>query len=278
MSFLLLTGELKGASEECTIILLKKNISVKFTLTHPLPPTLELKSQMLVLIGGRVLSRGGGWGLLAWILIFYFIYKLIIPKLRFGITVPFIRNTAPPPPPPRQFWVSQNRKGGGRGLTCGSYFPRIRNFWYNRQNFGPKTGEGVYHVVIEISDFGPKQGMFIRWGGWVVWKGRQFTVIFILYRAFYEVFWEIPDHLLIVSAVFFFFREKKYTCEKKKIKNVSMKIKDIPWKKKWTCKIILNCKLSMFFKGKTVKIEVHPMKQKVTYLWKSWWIFTREKL
>ena len=180
MSFLLLTGELKGASEECTIILLKKNISVKFTLTHPLPPTLELKSQMLVLIGGRVLSRGGGWGLLAWILIFYFIYKLIIPKLRFGITVPFIRNPAPPPLPIILSFAKQ-KGGGGRGLTCGSYFPRIRNFWYNRQNFGPKTGEGVYHVVIEISDFGPKQGMFIRWGGVGSMKGTT------IYCNFYTI-------------------------------------------------------------------------------------------
>ena len=47
-------------------------------------------------------------------------------------------------------------------------------FWCNRQNFGPKSGGGVYHVIIGISDFGPKQGgvfgmkgtVFKRKGAW----------------------------------------------------------------------------------------------------------------
>ena len=39
-----------------------------------------------------------------------------------------------------------------------SFFLRFMIFRYNRQNLGPKQRGDVYHVVIRISDFGPKQG------------------------------------------------------------------------------------------------------------------------
>ena len=38
--------------------------------------------------------------------------------------------------------------------------------WYNRRNFGSKTGgRGVYHVVIRISDFGLNQRDVYQGGG-----------------------------------------------------------------------------------------------------------------
>ena len=57
-----------------------------------------------------------------------------------------------------------------------SFFLRFVIFWCNRQNFGPKSGGGVYHVIIGISDFGPKQGGGgLSGGGGFGMKG---TVIF----------------------------------------------------------------------------------------------------
>ena len=46
-------------------------------------------------------------------------------------------------------------------------FLRFVICWYNRPNFGPKTGVGgVYHVVIGISDFGPNQRGVYQGGVW----------------------------------------------------------------------------------------------------------------
>ena len=67
-----------------------------------------------------------------------------------------------------------------------SFFLRFVIFWCNRQNFGPKSGGGVYHVIIGISDFGPKQGggVFIRGGG--VWYERDGNFFFGVARSLHD--------------------------------------------------------------------------------------------
>ena len=71
-----------------------------------------------------------------------------------------------------RLWVSPKEVGGFKALgEKFSFFLVLVIWWYNRRNFVPKTGRGVYHVVIGISAFGPNQRVVYQ-GGCLVWKGR----------------------------------------------------------------------------------------------------------